>query len=180
MSRIGSKSIKLPKGVTLTIQDGLVKAKGPNEETTRPIAPHTQIVLGEKSVSVTRDNESKAARSCHGMMRSLLNNMVVGVSVGFVKRLEIDGVGYKAEIQGKKLVLSLGFSHTINYKIPVGISIKTESGKKNTVVAIHGVDKEKVGQIAAEIRSFRPPDSYKGKGVKYAGEKIVRKEGKKK
>jgi len=178
MSRIGNKSIDIPKGVTLSIQDGMVKAKGPNGETSRRVAPHTQIVLGEKSVSVTRDNDSKSARSCHGMMRSLLNNMVVGVSQGFVKRLEIDGIGYRAEVRGKTLVLTLGFSHTIDYKIPVDIQIKTESGKKNTVVAIHGVDKEKVGQIAAEIRSFRPPDSYKGKGVKYVGEVLRLKAGK--
>jgi large subunit ribosomal protein L6 len=178
MSRLGSKKIPLPKGVTLTSTDSTVTVKGPKGELTQKIQASTNVSVVDNNIIVTRDNSSKSSRAYHGLMRMLLNNMVVGVSQGFTKNLELIGVGYKAEVKGKSLHLNLGFSHPIDFDFPPGITISVKQNPKSTVIAISGTDKEQVGQAAANIRSYRPPDSYKGKGVRYQGEVIRLKAGK--
>ena len=178
MSRIGNKPITLPKGVTVSVKPDVVHVKGPKGELTQKIVKLTSVTTSEEIVNVSRANNSKAARSYHGLMRMLINNMVVGVSQGFTKNLELIGVGYKADVKGKTLLLNLGFSHPINFKFPDGINIGVKQNPKSTVISIMGIDKEKVGQTAANIRSYRPPDSYKGKGVRYQGEVVRLKAGK--
>jgi large subunit ribosomal protein L6 len=180
MSKIGNKVIAIPNGVTVTIKDANLLVKGPKGQLNRPIVKYTSIVVGADSVAVNRENDTKNARSRHGLMRALLNNMITGVSVGYIKTMELHGVGYKADVKGMKLVLNLGYSHLIEYPMPDGIKIEIVKGKKLPTIAISGIDKEKVGQVAAEIRSFRTPDSYKGKGVRYKGEIVRTKAGKSK
>ena len=179
MSRIGKKVVQIPKGVQLTISDGELKVKGPKGEIVRNVAPHTTIEVTEENglpiAQVRRDSDSKFARSCHGLMRALLNNMVIGVSTGFQKVLEINGVGYRAEAKGKVVNFQLGYSHPIAFPVPDGIDISVE---KQTTVTIKGIDKQLVGETAARIRALRPPEPYKGKGVKYIDEHIRRKAGK--
>jgi large subunit ribosomal protein L6 len=181
MSRIGNKAVTIPNGVTVSVKDDVLYVKGPkNAELSRPVVGLTGIVVNDDNVKVTRANDSKTARARHGLMRALLNNMIIGVSKGFVKVMELHGVGYKVEVKGKKLVLALGYSHPIEYPITAGIKIDVLKGKKVPTFAISGMDKERVGQVAAEIRSFRVPDSYKAKGVRYEGEVIRTKTGKSK
>ncbi len=177
MSRIGKKAVTIPDGVTAVMEDGLVKVKGPKGELSTPMVDDLTYELGDGGLMVTPANKSKQARAFWGMQRTLVQNLVDGVTQGFTKVLEISGVGYRAAVQGKKLNLQLGFSHDVNFDIPEGIEIKTPD---QTTVEISGIDKQLVGQVAAEIRRWRKPEPYKGKGIKYRGEYIFRKEGKKK
>lgn len=178
MSRIGRNPIIIPQGVSVTKNaDGSLVVKGPKGELHYAGNPYVIITIDETSVAVTRDGETREQKSAHGLVRTLIQNMVTGVTTGFQKRLEINGVGYRATMQGTTLVLSLGFSHPVNYPAPAGITIKMDEEKKNVII-VEGIDKQKVGQVAAEIRSYRPPEPYKGKGVKYEDEYIRRKAGK--
>lgn len=179
MSRIGKNPITIPATVTVTVTvDGQnVSVKGPKGVLTLALVDEVSASLENDGLTVTPRNETKRARSMWGTTRTNLANMVEGVEKGFAKNLEINGVGYRAQVKGNVLNLALGFSHDVNYEIPEGIEIKTP---KQTEITISGIDKQRVGQIAAEIRSYRPPEPYKGKGVRYAGEYIFRKEGKKK
>jgi large subunit ribosomal protein L6 len=175
MSRIGKLPVELTKGVKLDYNDSVLTVQGPNGTLTRQIMPCVTLDITDTTVTVTRNDENNATRAAHGLTRTLINNMVVGVTKGFQTNLEINGVGYRAEVKGKELVLSLGFSHPVNFQIPQGIAIEVE---KMTKMSVKGFDKELVGQTAAKIRSFRPPEPYKGKGIKYADETILRKAGK--
>ncbi|PHR18402.1 MAG: 50S ribosomal protein L6 [Sphingopyxis sp.] len=177
MSRIGKKSVAIPDGVTAVMEDGLVKVKGPKGELSTPMVDDLTYELGDGGLLVTPANKSKTARAFWGMQRTLVQNLVDGVTEGFTKVLEINGVGYRAAVQGKTLNLQLGFSHDVNFAIPDGVDIKTPD---QTTIEISGMDKQQVGQVAAEIRRWRKPEPYKGKGIKYRGEYIFRKEGKKK
>ncbi len=177
MSRVGKKPVALPAGVTAKVEGQTVAVKGGKGEL-RFVAPNDVAVsLADNRLKVVPRNETKRARAMWGTTRAMLNNLVLGVTKGFEKRLEINGVGYKAAVAGKKLQLSLGYSHDVTFSIPQGIIIVTP---KPTEITISGTDRYQVGQVAAEIRAFRPPEPYKGKGVKYSGEFIFRKEGKKK
>ena len=177
MSRIGKKPVPLPKGVTAAVQDDTVTIKGPKGEMKLKLVPEVGAEVKDGGVAVTTREESDRARAMWGMQRTLINNLVLGVTQGFSERLEISGVGYRAAVQGKTLNLQVGLSHDVNYPIPAGITIVCE---KPTSISITGSDKQLVGQVASEIRSYRPPEPYKGKGVRYASERIRRKEGKKK
>jgi large subunit ribosomal protein L6 len=177
MSRIGKKPVAIPAGVTASIGDGTLSVKGPKGELTMPMSELISYEIKDEGVSVQPANKSKEARAFWGMQRTLVQNLVTGVTEGFTKVLEITGVGYRATAQGKVLKLQLGYSHDVNFDVPEGIEIKTPD---NTTVEISGIDKQKVGQVAAEIRRWRKPEPYKGKGIKYRGEYIFRKEGKKK
>ena len=176
MSRIGKKPIPIPSGVECKIQGSQVKVKGPKGELQRDCHPSMKIELVDGQVLVTRPSDSRTDRSLHGLTRTLINNMVVGVSEGYMKQLNVVGVGYKVDLKGKNLVMQLGFSHPIEYPSPDGIEFEVNS-KANTI-KVKGINKEKVGQTSAEIRKFRPPEPYKGKGVMYADERIRRKAGK--
>jgi large subunit ribosomal protein L6 len=177
MSRIGKKAVPVPSGVTASVEGQTVKMKGP-KGALQYVVPDDIVVKMEKgSIKVDPRDESKRARSMWGTSRTLVSNLVTGVTKGFESKLEITGVGYRAAVQGKNLQLALGFSHDVLYPIPEGIAIATP---KPTEIVVSGIDKQRVGQVAAEIRAYRPPEPYKGKGVKYAGEFIFRKEGKKK
>lgn len=175
MSRIGKKPIPVPKGVTVTVAGSTVTAKGPKGELVRTFHPDMQIRMEGAEVIVARPSDEARHKSLHGLSRTLVANMVEGVSQGYVRQLEITGVGYKAEPKPYGLLMSLGYSHTIEVKAPKGVSLKAP---QPTQVVVEGPDKELVGQVAAEIRSLRKPEPYKGKGVKYAGEVIRRKAGK--
>jgi len=177
MSRIGKRAVAIPSGVTANVAGQTVSVKGPKGTLQLSLPDEVGAQMESGGVKIDPRSESKRARAMWGMSRSLLANMVAGVTKGFERRLEITGVGYRATLQGKKLQLALGYSHEINYAIPDGITIVTP---KPTEIVVSGIDKQKVGQVAAEIRDFRPPEPYKGKGIKYAGEYIFRKEGKKK
>ncbi|MEW6574777.1 50S ribosomal protein L6 [Sphingorhabdus buctiana] len=177
MSRIGKKPVAIPAGVTASIGEGTLSVKGPKGELSMPMSELISYEIKDEGVSVQPANKSKEARAFWGMQRTLVQNLVTGVTEGFTKVLEITGVGYRATAQGKVLKLQLGYSHDVNFDVPEGIEIKTPD---NTTVEISGIDKQKVGQVAAEIRRWRKPEPYKGKGIKYRGEYIFRKEGKKK
>jgi large subunit ribosomal protein L6 len=177
MSRVGKKPVPVPSGVTATVDGQTVKMKGSKGELSFLVPEEVSVALEDGAVTVTPRDQSKTARAKWGLSRAQVANLVQGVSNGFEKRLEINGVGYKAAVAGKVLKLSLGYSHDIDYEIPAGITIVTP---RPTEVVVSGTDKQKVGQTAAEIRDYRGPEPYKGKGVKYAGEFIFRKEGKKK
>ena len=177
MSRIGKKSVLVPAGVTVSLSGASLSVKGPKGELKMVLVEHVLAKLEDGGIKVDPRDKSKMARSCWGLSRTLVANMVKGVTQGYSKTLEISGVGYRAAVAGKGLQLNLGYSHDVNYPIPEGIEIKTP---KPTEIVISGIDKQRVGQVAAEIRDFRSPEPYKGKGVKYAGEYIFRKEGKKK
>ena len=177
MSRIGINPINVPDGVTVSIEGAIVTAKGKMGELTAQLTDDVVVVQDGGEIKVSPREGAARAKQMWGMSRTVINNLVVGVAEGFTKKLEINGVGYRAALQGKDLVLQLGFSHEIRYPTPQGIEIKCPD---QTHVEISGADKQKVGQVAAEIRSYRPPEPYKGKGVKYEGEYIFRKEGKKK
>lgn len=175
MSRVGLQPIEVPSGVTVTFDGSTATVKGPKGTTTKILPSTCKFVQEDGTIKVVRETDDKYARSMHGLSRTLLHNMVVGVTDGFVKELEIVGVGYKAEAKGKELVLTLGYSHPINYAVPEGIEIETPSP---TQIKVMGIVKEQVGQVSAEIRGFRRPEPYKGKGIKYVGEHIQRKAGK--
>ncbi|WP_411820451.1 50S ribosomal protein L6 [Hyphococcus formosus] len=177
MSRIGKKAIPVPSGVTVTVDGQTVKAKGPKGELEFVVTDLCKVALDNNEVSVTPVNDSKPARSQWGMSRTQIANMIHGVANEFTKTLELVGVGYRAQMKGSALSLALGYSHDIDYPAPDGVKIAVP---KQTEIVLSGIDKQKVGQAAAEIRAFRPPEPYKGKGVKYADEYIFRKEGKKK
>ena len=177
MSRIGKKPVPVPAGVTANIDGGQISVKGPKGTLTMPLADDIKYELTDGGISVQPANDTKRARAFWGMQRTLVQNLVTGVTTGFTKKLLITGVGYRAASQGKVLKLQLGYSHDVNFDIPEGIEIKTPD---QTTVEISGIDKQKVGQVAAEIRRWRKPEPYKGKGIKYDGEFIFRKEGKKK
>jgi large subunit ribosomal protein L6 len=177
MSRVGKKPVSVPSGVTATVDGQTVKMKGTKGELSFVVPEEVAVALENGAVSVSPRDDSKVARAKWGMSRAQVANLVEGVSKGFERRLEINGVGYRAAVAGKVLKLSLGYSHDVDYDIPAGITITTP---KPTEVVVAGIDKQRVGQTAAEIREFRGPEPYKGKGVKYADEFIFRKEGKKK
>ena len=177
MSRIGKRPVAIPGGVTATIENGMLAVSGPKGQLTMPLADDVAYALEDGTISVQPANSTKRARSFWGMQRTLVQNLVTGVTDGYTKVLEITGVGYRANSQGKMLKLQLGYSHDVDFAVPEGIEIKTPD---NTTIEISGIDKQKVGQVAAEIRRWRKPEPYKGKGIKYRGEFIFRKEGKKK
>ena len=177
MSRIGKRAVPLPAGVTATTEDQTLVVKGPKGQLQLQMRDEIAYEIGSDGILVKPANDTKQARAFWGMQRTLVDNLVTGVSEGFTKVLEITGVGYRAQAQGKNLRLQLGYSHDVNFPVPEGIEVKTPD--QNTV-EISGIDKQKVGQVAAEIRRWRKPEPYKGKGIKYRGEYIFRKEGKKK
>lgn len=177
MSRIGKLPVAIPAGVTATLQDGSLTVKGPKGELSMAFVDDVSVTQGEDGITIKPVDESKKARAMWGMQRALVANLVKGVADGFEKDLELVGVGYRAQMQGSSLKLSLGLSHDVIYDAPQGVTLACP---KPTEVKISGADKQKVGQVAAEIRRFRPPEPYKGKGIKYVGEYIRRKEGKKK
>jgi large subunit ribosomal protein L6 len=177
MSRIGKVPVAIPAGVTAEIAGGVLSVKGPKGTLTLALRDEITYTVEDGRILVRPANDSKAARSFWGMQRTLVSNLVTGVTDGYTKVLEITGVGYRANAQGKNLKLQLGYSHDVDFAVPEGIEIKTPD---NTTVEISGIDKQKVGQVAAEIRRWRKPEPYKGKGIKYRGEYIFRKEGKKK
>lgn len=177
MSRIGKKPVMVPEGVTATLDGQKVVAKGPKGELSFVVNNDVLVKLEDGQFQINPRNNSKTARSQWGMSRTMISNILAGVKNGFEKKLEINGVGYRAAMQGNKLQLSLGFSHEVLYEIPEGVDVKVT---KPTEITVSGFDKQKVGQVAAEIRKYRPPEPYKGKGVKYADEFVFRKEGKKK
>jgi large subunit ribosomal protein L6 len=177
MSRIGKKPVTVPSGVTAQVDGQEVKVKGPKGELRHVLVDAVVAKLEDGGIEIAMREDSKEARAMWGMSRTMVANLVAGVTEGFTKKLEITGVGYRAALQGSNLQLQLGYSHDVVYPIPEGIQIVCP---KPTEIVITGIDKQKVGQVAAEIRRFRPPEPYKGKGIKYAGEFILRKEGKKK
>ncbi|MGA8688959.1 MAG: 50S ribosomal protein L6 [Methyloceanibacter sp.] len=177
MSRIGKKPVAIPGGVTASVDGQVVAVKGPKGELKHVLVDDVIAKLDKGGIEVSPRNDSQQARAMWGMSRTLLANLIAGVTEGFTKKLEITGVGYRAAVQGSNLQLQLGYSHDVAYPIPQGIQVQCP---KPTEIIVTGIDKQKVGQVAAEIRRFRPPEPYKGKGVRYAGEFILRKEGKKK
>ena len=176
MSRVGKKPIPVPSGVECKLDGLVLKVKGPKGQLQRNLHPNMKITVEDEQITVTRPTDGRIDRSMHGLTRTLINNMVVGVTEGFSKTLNVVGVGYKVDLKGKALNLSLGYSHSIDYSPPEGIEFDVDN-KKNMIV-VKGIDKQTVGQVAAEIRMLRPPEPYKGKGVMYVGEKIRRKAGK--
>jgi len=177
MSRIANIPVEVPAGVEISVAGQMVTVKGPKGSLEHQLHDTVEMTQEDKALNIVARNNSKNARALAGTTRSVISNMVAGVSTGFEKKLELAGVGYRAQMQGKALNLTLGFSHPVNHEVPDGITIETPS---QTEVIVKGTDKQKVGQVAAEIRAHRPPEPYKGKGVKYADEHIVRKEAKKK
>jgi large subunit ribosomal protein L6 len=177
MSRIGKKAVAVPSGITANVEGQTVKIKGPKGALSVVLPDDVAVKLDSGQIKVDPRNDTKRARSQWGTSRTLVANLIAGVTKGFEQRLEISGVGYRAVVQGKNLQLALGYSHDIVYPIPDGITIATP---RPVEIVISGVDRQRVGQVAAEIREYRPPEPYKGKGIKYAGERVFRKEGKKK
>jgi len=175
MSRVGIVPVKIPSGVTVTVAGAEVTVKGPKGQLKRPVERWTRVEVEGDVAKVARESEEREARARHGLMRADLNNMVTGVSEGFERRLVLSGVGYRAQMKGQTLSLALGFSHPVELPAPEGIEISTDG---NTVVIVRGIDKARVGQVAANIRAYRPPEPYKGKGIAYDGEVVRRKEGK--
>lgn len=175
MSRIGKKPVGIPKGVTATLDGQTLTVKGPKGELRRTLHREMALALADGEITVARPTDEKRHKALHGLTRTLVNNMVEGVAKGFSRTLEIQGVGYKAEARPYGVNLLVGFSHPVQYKAPEGVKISVEN---NTVVKVEGADKEAVGQVAAEIRSYRPPEPYKGKGIRYQGEQVRRKAGK--
>ena len=176
MSRIGKLPINIPGGVTITVgDDNTVQVKGPKGQLSEKIAPMMQVVVEGDVLTVKRPSDLKEHKALHGLSRSLIHNMVVGVTTGYQKNLDIVGVGYRAQMQGAKLVLNVGYSHPVEFEAPAGISFEVPTPNR---IVVHGIDKQQVGQIAADIRKVRPPEPYKGKGIKYDTEFVRRKEGK--
>ncbi len=180
MSRIGILPISLPQGVTVTVDnENLVTVKGPKGELQQQVDKAVSVKIEEQEVVVDRADESKRSKSMHGLYRSLVNNMVAGVSEGYTLQLELVGVGYRAEAKGQVLELSLGYSHDIHFKIPAEVTVETKTERRsNPVITLSSADKQLIGQVAAKIRSFRPSEPYKGKGIKFVGEQLRRKAGK--
>ncbi len=174
MSRIGKLPIQIPSGVTITVDSGNVTVKGPKGELTQFITPDVTVKVEDGNLTVTRRDDTKPSKSQHGLMRALINNMVTGVTKGFEKKLEVNGVGFRVGMAGTDLELSLGFSHPVKYKAPTGVQITTNKME----ITVSGIDKQQVGQAAAEIRELKKPEPYKGKGIKYVDETIRRKAGK--
>lgn len=177
MSRIGKKPVPVPAGVTVEVKGALLSVKGPKGELKIPLMPEIAVVVESGSVIVTRKDDERSSRARHGLIRQLIANMIEGVSKGYTKQLEIIGVGYKAQAKGKSVTLSLGFSHPVEFKAPEGVDIQNDAENKQ-ILTITGIDKVKVGQAAANIRGYRPPEPYKGKGIRYVGEFVPRKVGK--
>ena len=177
MSRIGKRPVEIPSGVQVSVDGSRVSAKGPKGELTMALVDEVDLKQEDSAITILPKDQSKRARSMWGMQRTLVSNLLEGVSQGFEKTLQITGVGYRAQVKGNALNLQLGFSHEVDYPIPEGVSIATPD---QATVVVSGIDKQKVGHVAAEIRAYRKPEPYKGKGVRYAGEYIFRKEGKKK
>lgn len=175
MSRVGRKPIEISKGVTVSLKDRFISVKGPKGELSATVHKNIAVEIKDNQVLLTRKNDEKANKALHGLWRALVQNMVLGVSEGYTKKLEIVGVGYRAEMKGKKLQLLLGYSHPIIFGPPEGVKIEAPT---QTSITVSGIDKQLVGLVASKIRSFRPPEPYKGKGVKYEGEYIRRKAGK--
>ena len=179
MSRIGKKPVEIPSNVTMTLDGQTVKMKGPKGELSFTVPDDVSLEKADGGLALKPVNDEKRARSMWGLSRTMLQNLVTGVTEGFTKTLEIQGVGYRAAMKGKDLQLNLGFSHEVVHKIPQGITVAV-AGAKQELITVAGIDKQLVGQVAAEIRSYRPPEPYQGKGVRYQGEYVFRKEGKKK
>jgi large subunit ribosomal protein L6 len=177
MSRVGKKPVEVPKGVEVTPSAAAVKVKGPKGELTLPLNSHVEVKVADGKAQVTTRSASRSANVVSGTTRALLANMVNGVTRGFERKLELVGVGYRAQAQGRKLNLTLGFSHPVVFAVPEGITVETPS---QTEIIVKGIDRQKVGQVAADIRRYRSPEPYKGKGVRYSGEQVVLKEAKKK
>lgn len=177
MSRIGKKPVAVPNGVEVSLNGQHVAVKGPKGALDATLSQHVSVVQDDAGLLVSPVDKSQTARSYWGLSRSLIENLVVGVSEGFNRKLILQGVGYRAQVQGQNLKLALGFSHDVDFPVPEGISVECPS---QTEIIVSGIDKQKVGQVASEIRSYRPPEPYKGKGVRYEGEYVFRKEGKKK
>ncbi len=175
MSRVGKIPVPVPGGVQVTVKENVISVKGAKGELSQPFQPEVSFDVQDGQVVVNRRDDSKRSRSMHGLYRNLLNNMVLGVSEGFKKTLVINGVGYRAELKGKNILFSLGFSTQIEYQAPEGVTLAVDGNNK---VVVSGIDKAKVGQAAAEIRGLRPPEPYKGKGIKYEDERVRRKVGK--
>ena len=176
MSRIGKKPILIPKGVQVDIKESTVKVKGPKGELARTFSSEIGLAIEDGHVHVTRSSDVRQMRALHGTTRAVLSNMIHGVSEGFTKQLQIDGVGYRAEMKGKQLVMALGYSHPVAVDPPVGVAFAVD--EKTRTITVSGIDKETVGQVAANLRAWRPPEPYKGKGLRYQGEQIKRKAGK--
>lgn len=176
MSRIGKKPVVIPKGVDIKIDKRRITVKGPKGELNWEHPDMVSVEASEGSAEVKRVNDTKDARARHGLVRSLIQNMVMGVTEGYKRDLEIVGVGYRAQVQGQKITFNLGFSHPVDFTLPEGI--KAEIDKKQTALSLTGIDKQQIGQVAADIKALRPPDAYKGKGIRYAGERIRLKAGK--
>lgn len=174
MSRIGKLPVAIPSGVTITVDNDLITVNGNKGSLTQFTMPGINVEVTDSELMVTRVNDEPKTRAKHGLMRALINNMVVGVSTGFSKKLEINGVGYRAAMAGVGLKLNLGFSHEVNYTLPDGVTATIEQN----LITVSGISKQQVGQVAAEIRSLKKPEPYKGKGIKYVGERIIRKSGK--
>ena len=177
MSRVAKQPIEIPKGVDIKVDGQVVSAKGPRGQSEVSVHDTVEIVMQDTTLGVQAKNGEQSALAMAGTMRALLNNMVTGVSAGFQKKLELRGVGYRAQAQGKSLNLTLGYSHPVVHRVPEGITVETPT---QTEIVVSGIDKQVVGQVAADIRGYRPPEPYKGKGVRYANEQIVMKEAKKK
>jgi large subunit ribosomal protein L6 len=177
-SRVGKRDIDLPKGVTVTLKDGKVEVKGPKGTTTRPLTPSVDVKVEGNAVKVMPTVSGRDGARLQGLARALINGMVVGASQGYTKTLQLVGTGYRAEVKGKTLALALGFSHPVNFPIPDGVKVEIPGDSKGTVVILTGANKEVMGQTAAKIRAFRPPEPYGGKGVRYMGEKVRQKAGK--
>jgi large subunit ribosomal protein L6 len=175
VSRVGKKPIPIAKGVSIQKENGTIKVKGPKGELSVDVRPEISVEVGAEEVVIKRPSDSKKHRELHGLYRALLNNMMTGVTAGYERRLEIVGVGYKAELKGKKLLLQLGYSHPIVFALPPEVTVQIP---QPTALVVSGIDKQLVGQVAAKIRSFRPVEPYKGKGIKYEGEYVRRKAGK--
>lgn len=175
MSRVGKLPLPFKKTTAVTVTGRRVTIKGPKATLERELPALVDVAVADGVVQVTRQDDSRAARARHGLVRNLIRNMLAGVETGFKKELEIRGVGYRGDVKGQNLNLSLGFSHPVTYPIPAGIAIAVD---KNNIITVTGADKERVGQVAAEIRAFRPPEVYKGKGIRYLGERVIQKAGK--
>jgi large subunit ribosomal protein L6 len=176
VSRVGKKPISVPAGVKIDIEGSMVRVKGPKGELEREFSPEIGIKLEDGTVNVTRPSDAPTIRALHGTTRAVLQNMVTGVSEGFSKSLQVEGVGYRAELKGKQLVMALGFSHPVPVDPPPGIEFSVD--ERARIITVSGIDKELVGQVASDIRAWRPPEPYKGKGLRYVGERVRRKAGK--
>lgn len=174
MSRVGKNPIAVPSGVIVTLDDDFITAEGPKGKLQQFTLPNISVVMEDSQIIVRRNNDEPSTRSRHGLMRALIQNIVLGVSEGFEKKLEINGVGYRVQLQGQQLKFNLGFSHEVVYKVPEGVGVNVSQN----ILTISGPSKQQVGQVAAEIRSLKKPEPYKGKGIKYVDERIIRKSGK--